>query len=184
MANTDTSNTVRQDAIAYLAKFKNKKYLPMFTKTLGDSSYKCVSAALSAINKIDTNLSQTNAILFLAEPDMELKNVCYTVLSERYDSSLCSLFEAKLNEEAGYTKIGLFYHYANYLTHADSALVVRGMNYLYTKGAEDISKKYNTHAQSSIKRICDYIKKRSDAPFYASVKKLADDLLDKLKTLE
>jgi hypothetical protein len=106
------------------------------------------------------------------------------VLSERYDSSLNHLFQSKLNEEAGYTKTNLFYHYANYLTHGDSALVAQGLQYLYARGAEDVSKKYNSAAKKSIERVRDYIKKRSDAPFYEAIKTLADDLIDKLKKLE
>jgi aminopeptidase N len=184
IANSDSSNRVKQDALSYLAKLKDDKYLPMFTKTLSDSSYKCVSAALSAINKLDTTLSQSSAIVLLKEPDNDLKGVCYAVLSERYDSSLNHLFQSKLNEEAGYTKTNLFYHYANYLTHGDSALVTQGIQYLYTKGSEDVSKKYNSTAKKSIERVRDYIKKRSDAPFYETIKTLADDLIDKLKKLE
>jgi hypothetical protein len=56
------------------------------------------------------------------------------VLSERYDNSLNQLFQTKLNEEAGYTKTNLLYHYANYLTHGDSAIVTQGIQYLYEKG--------------------------------------------------
>ena len=158
--------------------------MPMFIRTLSDSSYKCVSAALVAINKLDTTLSQNTALILLKEPDMELKGTCYAVLSERYDSSLNLIFQSKLNEEAGYTKINLFYHYANYLTHADSAIVTQGIQYLYEKGAEDVSKKYNSTAKKSIERVRDYIKKRSDAPFYETIKTLADDLMDKLKKRE
>jgi aminopeptidase N len=184
MANSDSSNRVKQDALSYLSKLKDEKYLPMFTRMLSDSSYKCVSTALTAINKLDTTLSQNSAIVLLKEPDNELKGVCYTVLSERYDSSLNHLFQSKLNEEAGYTKTNLFYHYANYLTHGDSALVAQGLQYLYARGAEDVSKKYNSAAKKSIERVRDYIKKRSDAPFYEAIKTLADDLIDKLKKLE
>ena len=184
MANSDSSNRVKQDALSYLSKLKDEKYLPMFTRMLSDSSYKCVSTALTAINKLDTALSQSSAIVLLKEPDNELKGICYTVLSERYDSSLNHLFQSKLNEEAGYTKTNLFYHYANYLTHGDSALVAQGLQYLYARGAEDVSKKYNSAAKKSIERVRDYIKKRSDAPFYEAIKTLADDLIDKLKKLE
>mgnify|MGYP006890160542 CR=1 FL=1 len=47
-----------------------------------------------------------------------------------------------------------------------------------------VSKKYNSAAKKSIERVRDYIKKRSDAPFYEAIKTLADDLIDKLKKLE
>jgi hypothetical protein len=61
---------------------------------------------------------------------------------------------------------------------------MQGIQYLYEKGAEDISKKYNPTAQKSIERVRDYIKKRSNAPFYPSLKTLADDLINKLKKQE
>ena len=53
MATTDVNRTVRTTAIDALAKSNNKKYLPIYLKSVSDSSYSVAGAALEAIAALD-----------------------------------------------------------------------------------------------------------------------------------
>ena len=54
MAEKDDHKTVRADAIDILAKQKDKKYQPLFTKAANDSSYSVAGAALEALADVDS----------------------------------------------------------------------------------------------------------------------------------
>jgi aminopeptidase N len=53
MAQKDDHKTVRADAIDILAKQKDKKYQPLFTSSVNDSSYSVAGAALEALADLD-----------------------------------------------------------------------------------------------------------------------------------
>lgn len=181
IANNDPKSIVRSDALDYLVKLNEKTYLPLFVKALSDSSYSCVASALRGIENIDTTLATQNARLLLNEPDRELKSACYDILSKRHDPTLNELFQNKLTEETGSLKTALFYHYANYLTRGDSALVASGINYIGKTASDDESKKSLSSAQASISRIKEYLRQHSTASFKTDISALADEWIEKLK---
>ena len=53
MATTDMNRTVRATAISTLAKTNDKKFLPIYLKSVNDSSYSIAGAALEAIASLD-----------------------------------------------------------------------------------------------------------------------------------
>ncbi|HEY0262685.1 MAG TPA: HEAT repeat domain-containing protein, partial [Chitinophagales bacterium] len=183
IATSDSLSIIRADAIEYLAKLHDTTYLPLFKNALNDSSYRCVVMALSGIEKLDTTLSTAKAKELLKEPDVELKSVCYGILSKRNDTSLNNLFQEKLIDETGYTKTGLFYHYANYLTHGDSATIASGINFIGNLAANDESKHDIKTAIEAIERVQIYLSKRTDAPFKKGIDALTKEWIDKLKKL-
>lgn len=180
----DSSNLVRSDALYFLGKTKDKNYLPFYEKALKDSSYNCVANALESIEYIDTILSTAQAKILLSEPDWGVKNECYDILSKRYDRSLDQLFQEKLTVEQGHLKTALFYYYANYLTHGDSAQIVNGLKNIAALASDDESKKNIFTGKSCIERVKGYVNKRSDAPFKKDIAALADELIGKLKEAE
>lgn len=179
IAQKDSSIFVRHEALEFLSATKRKELAPIFTKGLQDSSYKYISLSLNALYNIDSATATEKAMAFLSEPDMELKNSCYAILSKKKDPTLNVLFQTKLREEGGYIKVGMYYHYANYLTHQDSAIVSSGIKYLFDYWN---SNKSNTeHVTNAIKRVNDYVQKRSDFSAKGFIKKESDALTEKLK---
>jgi aminopeptidase N len=179
IALSDSSSSVRQEALEYLAATKRKDLHNLFMAALGDSSYRCVNQALNGLYNIDSITAYDKARKLVAEPEMELKNSSYSILSKQRDDNLDAFFKNSVVSETGYLKTGMYYHYANYLTHRDSALVLSGIKFLYDYATEKKSSK--SHIINSIKRVNDYVQLRSDFPAQEFVKKEAELLLEKLK---
>jgi aminopeptidase N len=182
MATADTSAQVRKEALDFLVATKRKDLQPIFEKAIIDESYRCVANGLEGVEITDTLASTSFAKALLLEDDSEVKNQAYEVLSKRYDADLAKVFQQQLLKETGYVRYALFFHYANYLCHSDSALVFEGVNYLHQLWQNEQNKDNSKTIARAIQRVSDYLQKRSDAPFKDDAKKLAGDLISTMKT--
>jgi aminopeptidase N len=178
---TDTSAQVRNEALIYLLATNRKDLQAVYETALKDISYRCVANGLEGIETSDTTLSTDFAKQLINEDDMEVKNVAYTILSKRYDANLAPLFQQQLLKETGYTRYALFFHYANYLCHSDSALVFEGVNNLHQLWHDEQNKDNTKTVSKAIERVSDYVQKRTDAPFKDALKKQASDLIETMK---
>jgi aminopeptidase N len=179
MAQKDASSSVRQEALEYLGATKKKDLADIYIKALNDSSYRCVSQALNGLFEIDSVSAFEKARGLVSEPEMELKNSSYSILSKKHDDALNVFFQEKVKQETGYIKTALYYNYANYLTHCDSAIVLSGIKFLFDYAKENQNSK--SHVKNSIKRVNDYVQKCSDFPAKEFIKKESESLLEKMK---
>jgi aminopeptidase N len=179
MAQKDASSSVRQEALEYLGATKKKDLANIYINALNDSSYRCVSQALNGLFEIDSVSAFEKARGLVSEPEMELKNSSYSILSKKHDDALNVFFQEKVKQETGYIKTALYYHYANYLTHCDSSIVLSGIKFLFDYAQENENSKSNV--KNSIKRVNDYVQKRSDFPAKEFIKKESESLLEKMK---
>jgi aminopeptidase N len=179
MAQKDASSSVRQEALEYLGATKKKDLANIYINALNDSSYRCVSQALNGLFEIDSVYAFEKAKGLVSEPEMELKNSSYSILSKKHDDALNVFFQEKVKQETGYIKTALYYHYANYLTHCDSSIVLSGIKFLFDYAQENENSKSNV--KNSIKRVNDYVQKRSDFPAKEFIKKESESLLEKMK---
>lgn len=183
IAGNDESSLVRAEALEYLSHLKDKSLLSLFEKALNDSSYRCVANALYGVESIDSTLAAAKSKVLLNEADWGVRGVCYDILSKSNDRDLDKLFQEKMTEEVGNLKSNLFYHYANYLTHGDSAQIAAGINYMGNIATEDESKRDIAPAIGSIQRVKTYLAARTDAPFKKDIDAMAEEWIVKLKKL-
>ncbi len=112
---TDSASIVRAAVLDKIGKNKTRSLIASVERALGDSSYLVASAALIALNKLDSVKALTAIRLFDHEKVFDLKNAVYSVASLSGDSSYNDYFEKKLKEDKGFSKAMLMYYYANFL---------------------------------------------------------------------
>ncbi len=127
---SDTVSLVRAAVIEAIGKQKDKGYIPLIEKYLGDSSYLVASTSLTVLNKLDTADALEKAKLFDKETVFEMKNAVYTVNSLSGDSTYNDYFIRKLHEEKGFSRSFLMYHYANFLLRMSPEMAERGIDTL------------------------------------------------------
>lgn len=181
IAVTDSSSLVRAEALSFLLATKRKDLIDVYTKAINDSSYRCAANALEGIFITDTAKATLLALGFLKEPDGELKNISYTILSKEKSSRIDTLFRKKIKEETGYIRYALFFHYANYLCFEKEETVNAGLQYLFDVWEVEQNKDNTNAIKRAIERVRDYVAKRTDADFADSTKILAISLIDKMK---
>jgi aminopeptidase N len=181
IAVTDSSSLVRAEALSFLLATKRKDLIDVYTKAINDSSYRCVANALEGIFITDTAKATLLALDFLKEPDGELKNISYTILSKEKSSRIDTLFRKKIKEETGYVRYALLFHYANYLCFEKEQTVNSGLQYLFDVWEAEQNKDNTNAVKRAIERVRDYVAKRTDADFAESTKTLASSLIDKMK---
>ena len=116
LANNDVDKKVKAKAIELLAKQNDKKYLTLFTKFAGDSSYSVSGAALEGLSKLDPENVYTLAKKYSGDAKGKLGSVVFAALiangkEEDYDIVSNFYKDAPLSE----TKVQLSVDFANYL---------------------------------------------------------------------
>ena len=75
IANNDSDKKTKAAAIKYVAKLADKKYLPLFTKFVGDSSYSVAGASLEGLEKLDSTKAYELAKKYSADAKGALGDV-------------------------------------------------------------------------------------------------------------
>jgi aminopeptidase N len=75
IANNDKDKKTKAAAIKYLTKFADKKYLALFSKFVGDSSYSVAGASLEGLAKLDSSKAYELAKKYSVDAKGDLGNV-------------------------------------------------------------------------------------------------------------
>jgi aminopeptidase N len=116
MATTDVNRTVRASAIDVLAKSNDKKYMPIYLKSVTDSSYSVAGAALEAITGIDE--AKAISLLPLLQKDAKgrLKEAVESVvILTKGDADFEEMHTNYTNVKGLQEKFGASFNYIDFL---------------------------------------------------------------------
>ncbi len=153
MAVTDPHAHVRNAAVQKLARLKDKQFLQVFEKALGDSSYATAADALKGIHAIDTALAIKYAAAFENEGNHDVTDAVCSIYAASASEKFQPFFEKKFTTVKGYAKYTLMYHYANFLTHSQKDLALKGIDILKRQALSTETKLLASAGKGSIKRI-------------------------------
>jgi len=154
LAQHDKASSVRRSAILKLSKSSSaSQYGSLFETAIGDSSYQVASAALKALNDVDSKKALEIAKQFEKAENHDLAGSVADVYAKEGDESYQSYFENRLKSATGVNKYSLFYYYANFLIRMDKNIVLSGI-----KAIEEQAMATDNHfliagAKGSLKRI-------------------------------
>ena len=123
MAITDVNRMVRTTAIDALAKSNNKKYLPIYLKSVNDSSYSVAGAALEAIATIDEE--KAISLLPALQKDMKgrLKDaVDGVVILTKGDADFDEMHTNYTNVKSLQEKFNASFNYIDYLAKVTNTI--------------------------------------------------------------
>src|ERR1035437_9243287 len=130
LANRDADKLVQAKAIEILARQNDKKYLPLFTKYVSDSSYSVSGAALEGLSKLDPASAYTLAKKYSADAKGKLGSVVSAALisngtEDDFDAVANFYKDAPPSQE----KLQLSNEFADYLIKVKNAdKVKKGVN--------------------------------------------------------
>jgi aminopeptidase N len=134
MAVKDPNKKVQAEAITILAKTKDKKYLPLFSKYVNDSSYSVSGAALEGISALDPDQAFTLAKKFSDDAKGKLgSEVSKLMYANATESDFNALYNIYKNSPLDQSKVASSLAFASYLAKVKDAGNVK-------KGVEEIMK--------------------------------------------
>jgi aminopeptidase N len=164
LANSDPSTKVQAGAIEILALQNDKKYLPLFTKYVNDSSYSVAGAALEGLIRLDPSNAYAIAKKYRSDARGKLASVIlvpmlsnsseddYDFISKQYDNTL-----------PGQEKLQLTSYYADYLGKiTDTARVKEGVDKII-KFRNVIPEQYRSFTDQMFKQVLDKLSKQERA---------------------
>lgn len=161
LAANDKYSKVREAAIKKLDFQRDNRYMPVFEKALGDSSYIVAAAALRAIANLDANLALDKTKLFEGDNNININDAVADVYANKADQSYQVSFEEKVSKAIPSNKYLLMYYYANFLCRMDDKnTVLKGIEFLYNESIESESKYLTTSGKGSVKRVMDYYERK------------------------
>ena len=126
LATDDPSKKVKAKAIELLAFLKDKKYIPLFTSALNDSSYSVAGAALEGLIILDRSNAYTLAKKYSNDARGKLGTlVTQILLVNGTEEDYHVIVDHYMNEPSGDDKILMSTLFANYLTKISDADKVR-----------------------------------------------------------
>ncbi len=144
---------VRKAAVIKYSAQKNREFIPLFEKAIGDSSYEVSAAALIALSELDTASALVKAKLFENEKNVHLRNAVADIYAKLGDSVFYNYFEKRIREVNGFGKYSLLYYYANFLTRMSPELVLKGLSFIEAQGMVSDNHFIQGAAKGSVKRI-------------------------------
>lgn len=172
LASTERYKKVKAKAIEILAMQNDKKYLPLFTKYVSDSSYSVAGAALEGLSKLDPNNAYTLAKKYSADAKGKLGSVVFDAIMR---SGTEADFDILLNQYKIYPpsqeKLQASIDFADFLSNVKDAAKVR-------MGADEILKFRNLipeqYRQFTDPAFKNAFAKLSKAQFQAGNKEVAE----------
>ena len=160
IANTEPYKTVQAKAIELLARQENKKYQPLFTKFVGDSSYSVAGASLEGLTKLDPASAFTLAKRYSTDAKGKLGSIVSGVImssgtDEDFDIIFGQYKKAPLNE----AKLQLSADFGKYLVKVkDGDNVKKGVDEML-KFRNIIPEQFRNYTDPSFKSAFDKIAK-------------------------
>ncbi|HEV8079528.1 MAG TPA: M1 family metallopeptidase [Chitinophagaceae bacterium] len=134
IANNDRDKKVKAKAIEILAKQNDKKYIPLFTKFVSDSSYSVAGAALEGLSKLDPANAYTLAKKYSGDAKGKLGNVISaSIMSGGTEADFDFVLNQYKTAPPSQEKIQLTSEFADYLTKIKDGSKVR-------KGVDEMMK--------------------------------------------
>ncbi|MBN8678913.1 MAG: M1 family metallopeptidase [Chitinophagales bacterium] len=129
LAETDAEPGVRVAAINILSSTGDKQYLPVFQKNMGsDQAYSVVSAALSAMQKIDPAAAREASKTLQNDESDAFTPVLTELYAEQPSRENLAFFEQKLPKADGFNAFPFFDNYQKFLLGlGDQALIDNGV---------------------------------------------------------
>ena len=130
MVNDDPNKRVKAKSLEILVKQNDKKYLPLFTKYVNDSSYSVSGAALEGLTKLDPANAYSLAKKYSADAKGKLGSVISaTMLVNGTEEDYSIVFNQYKNAPPNEEKIRLSNNFANFLIKVkDAGKVKRGVD--------------------------------------------------------
>jgi aminopeptidase N len=134
IADKDPNKLVQAKALEILVKLNDKKYQPLFTKYVNDSSYSVSGAALDGLNKLDPSQAYTLAKKYSADAKGKLGVVVMkTLIANATEEDFNLIYDNYRNSPLSQSKMQETMSFANYLAKVKNADNVR-------KGIDEIMK--------------------------------------------
>lgn len=141
LANTEPYKVVKAKAIDILAKQKDKKYEPLFTKYVTDSSYSVAGAALDGLNKLDPSSAYTSAKKFSKDAKGKLGSIITgAIVANGTEEDFLTIFNQYKKAPFNESKLQLTADFGGYLVKVKSAENVK-------KGLEEMMRFRNVIPQ-------------------------------------
>ncbi len=130
LANRDADKLVQAKAIEILARQNDKKYLPLFTKYVSDSSYSVSGAALEGLSKLDPASAYTLAKKYSADAKGKLGSVVSAaIISNGTEDDFDAVANFYKDAPPSQEKLQLSNEFADYLIKVKNAdKVKKGVN--------------------------------------------------------
>jgi aminopeptidase N len=130
IADKDPDKTVQAKALEILVKQNDKKYEPLFTKYVNDSSYSVSGAALDGLVKLDPSQAYTLAKKYSNNSRGKLGTVAIKIIMENAtEDDFNIILEDFKNSPLTQAKVQQTFAFANYLVKVkDGASVKKGVN--------------------------------------------------------
>jgi aminopeptidase N len=130
MVNDDSHKRVKAKALEILVKQNDKKYLPLFTRYVTDSSYSVSGAALEGLTKLDPANAYSLAKKYSVDAKGKLGSVVSaTMLVSGTEEDYSIVFNQYKNAPPNEEKIRLSNNFANFLIKViDAGKVKRGVD--------------------------------------------------------
>ena len=125
LAETDPEPGVRVQAINLLGGTKDKQYIPLLQKNMGnEQAYSVVGAALSALQKLDPSAAREASKVLQGDDSESFTPVLAELYADSPDRSNLSFFEQKLDKADGFGAFPFFDNYQKFLIGlGDAALL-------------------------------------------------------------
>ena len=134
IANKDPNKLVQAKALEILVKMDDKKYEPLFTKYVNDSSYSVAGASLDGLIKLNPDQAYTLAKKYSADARGTLGTVVMKALmANATEDDFNAIYDNYKNSPVSQSKVQESIYFANYLTKVKNADNVR-------KGVDEIMK--------------------------------------------
>jgi aminopeptidase N len=154
IAQDDKSSHVRKAAIEKLSESSwNTKYVSLFERMIGDSSYIVAAASLEALNDVNPARALEQAAHFQNERNVSMLLAVADVYATSGKEEHQHFFQQKLltGTEAG--KYSLVYYYANYLSKMEKRIVLNGISDIEQLAADKRNEYIRPACKGALKRI-------------------------------
>ncbi len=137
MAQSDSRSQVRSFAYNILGESGNEKYIPYLIKGIdSEKAYNAISAALKALNLIDSKQAQIYAQKLEQEDNAAILNAVGEIYAESGDSKKLGFFEKSWDKVDGFSVISFYENYLVLVEQTDEAEINNSMQKLKTVGVD------------------------------------------------
>ena len=144
----------RQKQLSILAEVNDKKYLPLFTKYVNDSSYSVSGAALEGLSKLQPEQAYTLAKKYSSDAKGKLGSVVSKIIMENAtESDFDIIYNQYKNSPLSQSKVQESIAFGSYLSKIkDPAKVKKGVDEIMTF-RNQIPEQYRKYIDPAFKQV-------------------------------
>lgn len=165
LAVSDESSYVRRSAIEKLSKLStSKNYELLFEHAINDSSYTVVGAALKALASVNATKALAIAKTLESEKNSNIATAIADVYAKEGDSNYRDYFRTKIGQQrGGYSRMYMFYYYAQFLTRMEKPMVLAGINDMLEIASKNDEQYINSAVRGALKRLIRSFEEKKNA---------------------